>query len=73
MDGAAFPGPSLWLYGANDSFNGLPYSRANFDSFVAAGGLGSMVEFTRAAGLNGHFVINDPELLERTMDDFLAP
>lgn len=73
VDGAAFPGPSLWLYGENDSFYGLPYSRSNFDAFVAAGGLGSMVEFTRSAGLNGHFVINDPELWERTMDEFLAP
>jgi len=73
VDGAAFPGPSLWLYGANDSFYGLPYSRMNFDSFVAAGGLGSMLEMTRAAGLNGHFVINDPELWGRTMDGFLAP
>ena len=32
--GAAFPGPSLWLYGANDSFYILAHSRTNFDSFM---------------------------------------
>lgn len=72
VEGAAFPGPSLWLYGENDSFYSLAYSRTNFDSFSMAGGLGSMIEIVRAAGLNGHFVINDLELWERTMDEFIA-
>lgn len=72
VEGAAFPGPSLWLYGENDSFYSLAYSRTNFDSFSMAGGLGSMIELTRAPGLNGHFVINDLELWERTMDEFIA-
>ena len=70
--GAAFPGPSLWLYGANDSFYSLPYSRSNFEAFTFAGGLGTMIELTRAPGLNGHFIINDPELWGPAMDDFLA-
>ncbi len=68
--GAAFPGTSLWLYGANDSFYSLAHSRTNFDSFSTAGGLGAFNEFTRAPGLNGHFLINDPQLWEVTMDDF---
>ena len=72
VDGATFPGPSLWLYGENDSFYSLTYSRSNFDSFSMAGGLGHMFEFMRAPGLNGHFVINDLELWERDMDEFLA-
>ena len=72
VDGAAFPGSSLWLYGENDSFYSLAYSRTNFDSFSFAGGLGTMVELTRAAGLNGHFLINDLTLWEQTMDEFLA-
>lgn len=71
-DGAAFPGRSLWLYGENDSFYSLAYSRSNFDSFGMAGGLGDMVELTRAPGLNGHFVINDLDLWARNMDEFLA-
>jgi len=72
VDGAAFPGPSLWLYGKNDSFYSLSYSRANFDSFSTAGGLGTMIELTRSAGLNGHFVINDMELWGSAADAFLA-
>jgi len=72
VDGAAFPGPSLWLYGNNDSFYSLAYSRTNFDSFSFAGGLGTMIELTRAPGLNGHFVINDLELWERSMNEFIA-
>lgn len=72
VDGAAFPGPSLWLYGDNDSFYSLSYSRTNFDAFTMAGGLGTLLELTRAPGLNGHFVINDPELWEPAMDEFLA-
>lgn len=72
VDGAAFPGPSIWLYAANDSFYSLPYSRALFGNFSDAGGMGSFNEFTRAPGLNGHFLINSPELWQNVMDDFLA-
>ncbi|MGI9224661.1 MAG: alpha/beta hydrolase family protein, partial [Woeseiaceae bacterium] len=71
VDGAMFPGSSLWLYGSNDSFYSLAYSRTNFDSFSMAGGLGTMIELTRAQGLNGHFVINDLELWEHDMDEFI--
>jgi pimeloyl-ACP methyl ester carboxylesterase len=72
VDGAAFPGQSLWLYGENDSFYSLPYSRTNFDAFSRAGGMGTMVELTRSPGLNGHFIVNDLELWEPVMDDFLS-
>lgn len=71
VDGAAFPGTSLWLYGANDSFYSLPYSRANFDAFTAAGGMGTMIELTRSPGLNGHFIINDLALWAPVLDDYL--
>ena len=69
--GAAFPGPSLWLYGANDSFYSLPYSRTTFDAFTYAGGLGTMIELTRSPGLNGHFIVNDLALWESALDEFL--
>ena len=72
VDGAAFPGPSLWLYGENDSFYSLPYSRSNFDAFTRAGGMGSMIELERSPGLNGHFIINDLALWEPALDDFIA-
>lgn len=71
VNGAAFPGPSLWLYGVNDSFYGLAHSRSNYDAFTAAGGLGTMIELTRSPGLNGHFIINDLELWAPVLDDFL--
>ncbi|MDX1406360.1 MAG: CocE/NonD family hydrolase [Woeseiaceae bacterium] len=72
LDAARFPGQSLWLYGANDSFYSLAYSRTNFDAFSMAGGMGTMVELTRQPGLNGHFIINDPELWGPAVDDYLA-
>jgi hypothetical protein len=72
VDGAAFPGESLWLYGKNDSFYSLSYSRSNFDAFSLAGGLGTMRELQRANGLNGHFIINDLALWQGSMDEFLG-
>jgi dienelactone hydrolase len=71
VDGAGFPGPTLWLYGENDSFYSVPYSRTNFDAYMVAGGLGAFHALTRATGLDGHFIINDPPLWEATMDDFI--
>jgi dienelactone hydrolase len=71
VEGAGFPGPTIWLYGANDSFYSLPYSRTNFDAYTVAGGLGEFQEYTRAPGLNGHFLINDPELWDDALDRFI--
>jgi len=72
VDGAAFPGTSLWLYGANDTFYSLAYSRTNFDAFTYAGGMGTMVELTRAPGLNGHFIINDSDLWSASVANYLV-
>ena len=72
VDGAAFPGTSLWIYGTNDSFYSLSYSQTNFDAFSMAGGLATMVSLTRSPGLNGHFIVNDLHLWEPVMDEFLA-
>lgn len=62
QQGAGFQGPSLWLYGANDTFYSLAHSQANFDAYTAAGGMGQFRIYTRAAGLNGHFLHNDSAL-----------
>ena len=70
--GAAFPGETLWIYGANDSFYSLSHSRNNFDAYTAAGGVGEFHTFTRAPGLNGHFVLNDPHLWQDAIDDYLG-
>jgi len=69
--GAAFPGASLWLYGRNDSFYSIEHSRANLAAFNAAGGVADFREFSRAPGLNGHFLINDPERWSDTVDAFI--
>jgi dienelactone hydrolase len=71
VSAAPFQGPSLWLYGANDSFYSLEYSRSQHAAYVQAGGLGSFHQFTRAPGLNGHFLINDPALWTDVVDEFL--
>lgn len=57
-----FPASTVWLYGENDTFYSMPHSRGNFSTFTSAGGQGTFHAYTRAAGLNGHFVINDPKL-----------
>lgn len=71
VGGAAFPGTSLWLYGTNDSFYSIAHSRSNFDAFTASGGVGRFLEFSRAPGLNGHFLVNDRELWQGAVDQWL--
>ncbi len=70
--GGAFAGPTQWLYGDNDSFYSLSHSRGNFDAFVAAGGRGTFRIYTRAPGLNGHFIVNDATLWSDDLTAFLA-
>lgn len=69
--GAGFPRSTLWLYGDNDSFYSLTHSRGNFDVFIAAGGSGSFLIFTRAPTLNGHFLVNDPALWATAVDAYV--
>ena len=71
LAGAAFDPPTLWLYGENDSFYSLAYSRGHFDAFVAQGGQGLFFTYTRAPGLDGHFIINDPALWAADLDAYL--
>jgi dienelactone hydrolase len=54
--GAAFPGPTIWLYGENDSFYGLAHSRANHAAFAAAGGQGAFHALNLGPQQNGHNV-----------------
>lgn len=69
--GGAFAGPTIWLYGDNDTFYSLAHSRGNFDAFIAAGGRGSFGIYTRAPSLNGHFIVNDPALWAADLDAFV--
>ena len=72
VDGAAYPGETLWIYAERDSFYSLTHSRGNFDAFSAAGGLGTFAVLERAPGLNGHFVINDLDRWSPVVTDYLA-
>lgn len=70
--GSGFGGESLWIYADNDSFYSTAHSRANYDAFTQAGGVGDFLIFTRAAGLNGHFIINDAEVWGGAVDAYLG-
>ena len=72
VDGAAFPGRSLWIYAENDSFYSLGHSRSNFDAFTRAGGVGDFEVFRRDPGLNGHFIINDADRWGGVADAYIA-
>lgn len=69
--GARFDGPTAWLYAENDSFYSLAHSRANFSAFLAAGGQGIFLTYTRAPTLNGHFLLSDPALWTADLDAFV--
>ncbi|MCF4125266.1 alpha/beta hydrolase [Methylobacterium sp. SyP6R] len=53
--GAAFPGPTLWLYGRHDAYFSIAHSRRSFDAFRAAGGTGEFLTFD-VPGRVGHAV-----------------
>ena len=72
VDGAAFPGRSLWIYAENDSFYSLGHSQQNFDAFTQAGGVGDFEVFRRDPGLNGHFIINDADRWRVIVDAYIA-
>lgn len=71
--GAAFPLPSIWLYGENDSFYSLSHSRSNFAAFRAAGGKGTFHEFAPSLpGSNGHYISATPSLWTPVLEAYLA-
>lgn len=72
IEGAMFPGKSIWLYGNNDSFYSVAHSRGNHDAFTLAGGQASFNVYTRAPGLNGHFLTNDPQLWGTDVGAYIA-
>jgi dienelactone hydrolase len=69
---ADFPGPTLWLYGENDSFYRIEHSRKNFDAFVAAGGKGAFSAYALAPGINGHLLIGRPDLWQDAVSKFIV-
>lgn len=71
IEAASFPDDTLWLYANNDTFYSVAHSQANFDAYTSAGGLGAFNVYSRAAGLNGHFLTNDPQLWGPDVDAYL--
>jgi dienelactone hydrolase len=68
--GAAFDGPTLWLYGENDSMYKTAHSRANFAAFRAMGGQGELRVYSLATGIDGHRLIDHPEIWAADVDQF---
>lgn len=68
--GAAFKGPTLWLYGRHDPFYSVQHSRGNFAVFEKAGGQGTFLEFDVPGG-NGHFLIGYRQLWSAAVADYL--
>ena len=70
--GAAFTGPTLWLYGANnDPYYSIEDSRANFESFTHVGGTGEFFAFDMP-GKNGHTLDRYTELWSAAVNEFMA-
>lgn len=68
---ARFPSDTIWMYGENDTFYSMAHSRANFSVFTSTGGKGTFNAYTRAAGLNGHNITNDPHLWTGHLQTFM--
>lgn len=62
---------TVWMYGESDTFYSMAHSRGNFAVFTGAGGRGTFHAYARAAGLNGHHIINDPQLWTADLDAFV--
>jgi hypothetical protein len=70
--GAAFPQPTLWLYGEKDSYYAIAHSRKNFEAFTEAGGKGSFKSFDLEPGMNGHMLYTQPALWGPAVEAYLA-
>jgi dienelactone hydrolase len=70
--GAAYPAPTLWLYGEGDPFYPLSHSRSNFAAFQAAGGRGAFHDYRPPAGVNGHGIATVPALWSSTLEAYLG-
>ena len=69
--GAAFDGPTLWLYGENDSMYKSAHSRGNFQAFLKNGGNGKFLLYSLAAGTDGHRLIDHPDIWAQDLAQFL--
>lgn len=71
--GAAFSGPTLWLYAHHDPFYDIVHSQGNFRAFEAAGGQGQFHVLDVLPGQDGHHIVSRVDLWGPIVDSFLAP
>ncbi|PZP93315.1 MAG: hypothetical protein DI587_29035 [Variovorax paradoxus] len=70
--GAAFSGPTLWLYANHDPFYDIAHSLGNFRAFEAAGGQGQFHVLDVLPGQDGHHIVSLVDLWGPIVDSFLA-
>jgi pimeloyl-ACP methyl ester carboxylesterase len=63
--------PTLWLYGAGDSYYGEVSTRQFFRAFMQSGGRGEYVLISDHALADGHLIPGEPGLWEGRLDGFL--
>ena len=71
--GVTWGQPSLWLYGDRDLYLPLEDSKANFDTFLAAGGKALWHDYKPPGEeWNGHEIGQMPQLWTADMEAYLA-
>ncbi|KQV12578.1 dienelactone hydrolase [Rhizobium sp. Root1203] len=65
--GAPAEAPTLWLHGIRDLYYSIEHCRANFETYLSAGGKGNFV-----AAQMGHALLFKPALWERHLDQYLS-
>jgi dienelactone hydrolase len=69
--GARYPRPMLWLYGRDDTTFSVEHSRANFETFVQAGGQGLFFDLPVPTSTGGHLLMLWPELWYPRVEQYL--
>ena len=71
QEGGSFPGEMLWLYGHDDPFYSIIFSRQNHAAFEAAGGMGAFHDFNVKGDGNGHWLMFVPSLWGDVVTSYL--
>ncbi|MDQ0016797.1 dienelactone hydrolase [Variovorax boronicumulans] len=69
---AAFPQPTLWLYGEDDPYYPIAHSKANFKVFQSAGGKGTFDVLLPPKGMDGHGTYTVQRLWGTAVDSYLG-
>lgn len=69
--GAKFRKPTLWLYGENDPYYSLAYSRGIFGAFESAGGTGRFESYAVPSENEGHSLLSHPRIWCGPLDTYL--